>query len=233
MRQHETIAPPNSLYIPSLDGIRAISVFIVFLSHAGLGHIIPGGFGVTVFFLLSGFLITTLLRMEFSRHQRISLGDFYLRRVLRILPPLYVSMALAIALFLIGNGHAAIPFAGTLAQALQVSNYYMIFASPGIILPGTGVLWSLAIEEHFYLLFPLLYTWMCPRFSVYRQTVILRTLCAIALGGGEYLRVELGTRSNASPADIETAFDRVTRQLRAIRRRWEVARLPERLGRVA
>lgn len=58
----------------------------------------------------------------------------------------------------------------------------------------------------------------------FRTGVPART---IALGGGEYLRVELGTRSTAVPADIEAAFDRVTRQLRAIRRRWEVARLPE------
>jgi peptidoglycan/LPS O-acetylase OafA/YrhL len=180
--QHETIAPPNSLYIPSLDGMRAISVLLVFFSHAGLGStVVPGGFGVTIFFLLSGFLITTLLRMEFSRYQHINLRDFYLRRVLRILPPLYVSMALAIVLFFIETDFAAIPLGGTIAQALQVSNYYLIFASPGVILPGTGVFWSLAIEEHFYLLFPLLYVWMCPRLSVSRQTTILLILCAAAL----------------------------------------------------
>jgi peptidoglycan/LPS O-acetylase OafA/YrhL len=179
--QHETIAAPNSLYIPSLDGIRAISVFIVFLSHTGLGSIIPGGFGVTIFFLLSGFLITTLLRMEFSRYQRINLRDFYLRRVLRILPPLYVTMALAIGLYFIGTEHVVIPLAGTIAQALQVSNFYSIFSTSGAILPGTGVFWSLAIEEHFYLLFPLLYVWMIPRFSVRHQTIVLLALCAIGL----------------------------------------------------
>jgi peptidoglycan/LPS O-acetylase OafA/YrhL len=182
VRPHETIAPPGSLYIPSLDGIRAISFFLVFFAHAGLGGVlIPGGFGVTIFFLLSGFLITTLLRLEFARSRRISLGSFYLRRVLRILPPLYVTLALAIVLFRIGKGHPAIPFAGTLAQALQVSNYYQIYAYHGVAIPGSGVLWSLAVEEHFYLLFPLLYVWMCPRFSVYRQTFVLLALCAAAL----------------------------------------------------
>jgi len=200
--QHETIAAPNSLYIPSLDGIRAISVMLVFFSHAGLGSILaPGGFGVTIFFLLSGFLITTLLRLEFSRYQRISLGDFYLRRVLRILPPLYVSMALAIVLYLLEPGHQALPVAGTVAQALQVSNYYLIYASHGVILPGTGVFWSLAIEEHFYLLFPVLFAWMCPRFSVNRQTIILLGLCAVALAwrcilhfqGAALLRTYYGT----------------------------------------
>jgi len=208
--QHETIAPPNSLYIPSLDGIRAISVFLVFLSHSGLGSIIiPGGFGVTIFFLLSGFLITTLLRMEFSRYRRISLRDFYLRRVLRILPPLYVSMALAIGLFRIGTGHAAIPLAGTLAQALQVSNYYMIFSSSGVIIPGTGVFWSLAIEEHFYLLFPLLYAWVCPKFSVYRQTIILLTLCAAALAWRCILHFHFGADPVRTYYGTDTRFDSI------------------------
>jgi peptidoglycan/LPS O-acetylase OafA/YrhL len=165
-----------------LDGIRAISFFLVFFAHAGLGSIIiPGGFGVTIFFLLSGFLITTLLRLEFARYRRISLGSFYLRRVLRILPPLYVVLALAIVLFRMGKGHPAIPFAGTLTQALQVSNYYQIYAVPVLIIPGTGVLWSLAVEEHFYLLFPLLYVWMCGKFSANRQALVLLMLCAAVL----------------------------------------------------
>lgn len=182
VRPHESIAPPGGLYIPSLDGIRGISFFLVFFAHAGLGAVfIPGGFGVTIFFLLSGFLITTLLRLEFARYRRISLGGFYLRRVFRILPPLYVTLVLAIVLYRMGERHPAIPFAGTLAQALQVSNYYQIYGAPAGIIPGSAVLWSLAVEEHFYLLFPLLYVWMCPRFSVYRQTFVLLMLCAAAL----------------------------------------------------
>jgi peptidoglycan/LPS O-acetylase OafA/YrhL len=180
-RRGESIAPPDSLYIPSLDGIRAISFFLVFFSHAGLGGLVPGGFGVSIFFLLSGFLITTLLRMEFARYQQISLSKFYLRRALRILPPLYVALALAMVLCQIGKDQSAIPFMGTLAQALQVSNYYEIYASPGITMPGTSVLWSLAVEEHFYLIFPVLYVWMCSRFSVRRQACLLLALCAAAL----------------------------------------------------
>jgi peptidoglycan/LPS O-acetylase OafA/YrhL len=181
LRPLESIAPRDGLYIPSLDGIRAISFFLVFFSHVGLGGFVPGGFGVSIFFLLSGFLITTLLRTEFARYRRISLGSFYLRRVLRILPPLYVALALAMVLWRIGKGHPAIPFAGTLAQALQVSNYYEIYAAPAVRIPGTSILWSLAVEEHFYLIFPLLYVSMCSRFSIYRQAIILLTLCAAAL----------------------------------------------------
>lgn len=89
-------------YIPSLDGIRALAVTTVFVSHAGLSHIIPGGFGVTVFFFLSGYLITTLLRREHEKTGQISLKHFYLRRVYRIFPPMYLVMLLAIMLSVFG-----------------------------------------------------------------------------------------------------------------------------------
>jgi len=64
---------------------------------------------------------------------------------------------------------------------LQVANYFEIYATPAIKIPGTGVLWSLAVEEHFYLIFPILYVWMCRRLSVRRQTFLLLGLCAAAL----------------------------------------------------
>lgn len=204
----ESIVPHGNLYIPSLDGIRAISFFLVFLAHAGLGStLIPGGFGVTVFFLLSGFLITTLLRTEFSRHQRISLGSFYLRRALRILPNLYVALGLAVVLCLVRG--EAVPFGGTLAQALQVANYYEIFATPAMTMPGTGVLWSLAVEEHFYLVFPLLYVWMCRRFPARHQALILLGLCAAALAWRCVLHFHLGAGSMRTNYGTDTRFDSI------------------------
>jgi peptidoglycan/LPS O-acetylase OafA/YrhL len=100
----DTIVPKGGMNIPSLDGIKAISFFLVFFAHAGFGRVlVPGGFGVTIFFLLSGFLITTLLRMEYQRIKRISLKEFYLRRALRILPPLYVTLGLSILLVILGK----------------------------------------------------------------------------------------------------------------------------------
>jgi peptidoglycan/LPS O-acetylase OafA/YrhL len=178
----ESIVPKGGMYLPSLDGIRAISFFLVFFAHAGLGKVlVPGGFGVTIFFLLSGFLITTLLRMEYQRHGRISLKDFYLRRALRILPPLYVTLALSMLLVTIGGVTTGIPLWATLSQALQYANYYEIYAANPVSMPGTGVFWSLAVEEHFYLLFPLFYVWMCARFTPARQASVLLILCAVAL----------------------------------------------------
>jgi peptidoglycan/LPS O-acetylase OafA/YrhL len=209
-RQHETIGPRDSLYIPSLDGIRAISFFLVFFAHAGLGAIIiPGGFGVTIFFLLSGFLITTLLRLEFARYGRINLGAFYLRRVLRILPPLYVVLALAIVLTSLGKGLSAVPFAGTLTQVLQVSNYYQIYADPATTMPGTGLLWSLAVEEHFYLLFPLLYVWMSPRLSANRQAALLLALCAAALAWRYVLYFHFHAQESRTYFATDTRFDSI------------------------
>src|SRR5580700_8795245 len=82
-------------HIPSLDGLRTVSFLIVFLSHSGLLNIVPGGFGVTVFFYLSGFLITTLMRVERQKTGTVNVRHFYLRRALRILPPFYLVLIVA------------------------------------------------------------------------------------------------------------------------------------------
>jgi len=206
---HEAIAPPGTLYIPSLDGIRAVSFFLVFFSHAGFGDVVPGGFGVGIFFLLSGFLITTLLRVEFDRCRRISLGSFYLRRVLRILPPLYVTMIFATFLTILGGGVRAIPFAGTVAQTFQVSNFYQIWAPSPKIMAGTGVLWSLSVEEHFYLIFPLLYIWMCSRIPNRTQAVILLAGCAIALAWRCILRLHFHVDAIRTNFGTDTRFDSI------------------------
>lgn len=144
-----------AFHIPSLDGMRAVAILIVFLSHAGLSHVVPGLFGVTVFFFLSGYLITTLLRMECEKHGGANLLQFFLRRTLRILPPFYLVLAviaLLTALSVLPGGFHGQALA---AQALFAANYWEIFG--GVQPPGTEILWSLAVEEHFYLLFPFLY----------------------------------------------------------------------------
>jgi peptidoglycan/LPS O-acetylase OafA/YrhL len=114
--------------IPSLDGIRAISVVIVFLSHAGLGKSIPGGFGVTVFFFLSGYLITTLLRMEHIKRGRLDLKAFYLRRALRILPPFYLVLTAGIVLRLTGRLGGELHVGSILSQTFVLGNYYLDYA---------------------------------------------------------------------------------------------------------
>ena len=147
----------HGFYIPSLDGIRALAALLVFVGHAGLGHVVPGGFGVTVFFFLSGYLITTLLRREHALTGSISLRNFYLRRVYRILPPLYLVLCVLVGLSLAGlvPNHMQLP--AVLSQFFHLTNYYLAaFGVDGApLVQYTVPMWSLAVEEHFYLLFPL------------------------------------------------------------------------------
>ncbi len=145
--------------IPSLDGIRAISVLIVVVSHAGLGEVVPGGLGVTVFFFLSGYLITTLMLTENESTGRINILNFYARRVFRLMPPLFVTLAIAYGLTYFGFLPGSITAKGLSAQIFYFANYYSIFFDTGNTVPeGTGILWSLAVEEHFYIFYPLFMT---------------------------------------------------------------------------
>jgi peptidoglycan/LPS O-acetylase OafA/YrhL/O-antigen/teichoic acid export membrane protein len=168
--------------IPSLDGLRAVSFLLVFLGHAAT-KVFPGYFGLAVFFFLSGYLITTLLRMEFDQTGGINFRDFYLRRVLRIFPPFYLVLGAAYLLSATGaldNPHwtGAIPF-----QVFHLTNYYIVAHGwwTGTA-PGTWILWSLAVEEHFYLVFPLVYLLMRRRGLTARgQAGVLLGLCAAVL----------------------------------------------------
>ena len=143
--------------IPSLNGIRAVSVLIVLLSHAGFERFVPGGLGVTIFFFLSGFLITTLLIREHARFGAIDIYAFYVRRFFRLMPPLLITLAIAYGLTFAGILPGNITIEGVAAQLLYFANYLEIFFQGSEKIPtGTGVLWSLAVEEHFYIVFPML-----------------------------------------------------------------------------
>jgi peptidoglycan/LPS O-acetylase OafA/YrhL len=169
-------------HLPSLDGIRAVAFLIVFLAHAGLEGAVPGGFGVTIFFFLSGYLITTLLRKEFEATGSISLRQFYLRRALRILPPFYLVLAFAILAARSGLIPGGFRGDAVLAQALQLANYRIASNGYGGLPAGTGVYWSLAVEEHFYLVFPVFYLALRRRgLSARAQAMTLWVLCALTL----------------------------------------------------
>jgi peptidoglycan/LPS O-acetylase OafA/YrhL len=167
--------------IPSLDGIRAAAAMTVFVSHLGLRDVVPGGFGVTVFFFLSGFLITTLLRREYEHTGSISFSRFYLRRIYRIWPPMY--LVLLLLMLPIVNGHAvSVTTPPALAsQFLQYVNYYVIAHGSDQLIPGSYAMWSLAVEEHFYLLFPLALSLLLRRNDYRRTGVALLCGCALLL----------------------------------------------------
>src|ERR1700744_5136869 len=98
--------PARSSKIPSLDGVRAVSFLVVFAAHSGLDWIVPGRLGVNIFFLLSGYLITTLMIREREKTGWISLKLFYARRALRIFPPMYFIRA-ATLIYLAAVHHLA------------------------------------------------------------------------------------------------------------------------------
>lgn len=149
--------------IPNLNGVRALAVSVVILSHAGLSHVIPGGFGVTTFFVLSGFLITTLLIREHQRTGTVSLSKFYARRALRLMPPLYVVTLLAVAAVQFGWIKGASDPAAVASLLLYYANYYLVFAGGTGIPEGLSVVWSLAVEEHFYFFWPPVLLWLFRR----------------------------------------------------------------------
>ena len=135
-------------------------MLLVVTSHSGFSSV-PGGLGVTIFFFLSGYLITTFMLVEGEHTHELDIPSFYARRFLRLMPPLLVTLAVAYALTLSGLLPGGITAAGLAAQVLYFANYYHLFFDPGNTVPdGTGILWSLAVEEHFYILYPWLMAWL-------------------------------------------------------------------------
>ena len=151
-------------YLPGLDGLRAASVLLVLAYHYRPDRsLLSGGFlGVEVFFVISGYLITALLLDERRKHGSISLRNFWMRRVRRLFPALYsmlILVGLLVAVFYReGLGRLR---GGLFSGALYFSNWQQI--SSGVLYADTdhrsplGHLWSLAVEEQFYLLWPLLF----------------------------------------------------------------------------
>ena len=150
--------PASGGYVPSLDGLRALSILFVMVGHLVSGKLAPGGFGVQVFFVISGFLIARLMLAERKETGHVSLSRFYLRRFLRLYPVTLVYSLAVVGVFLA----AGLAFHwGELFSVLgYYSNYYYLWYEQ--VHPGTpdlpfGIFWSLAVEEHFYLLFPPLF----------------------------------------------------------------------------
>lgn len=150
--------------IPSLDGLRAISILLVVVGHAIppktfpqlftlFGHL--GNYGVRIFFLISGFLITTLLLKEFDRTGRISLKNFYIRRSLRIFPAFYLYVITIVILSSLG---LVVLYRGDLLHTLTYTMNYHLKRSWYL-----NHIWSLSVEEQFYLLWPAVILLVRPR----------------------------------------------------------------------
>ena len=144
--------------VPALDGIRAIAIVAVLVYHSyafEATHHWGGGFlGVDVFFVLSGFLITTLLLREHDRHGRIDLRQFWTRRARRLLPALFVLILIeaVVAQFVLDPLSASALRGDGIGSLFYFENWRLAFSAP----TAASHTWSLAVEEQWYLIWPLL-----------------------------------------------------------------------------
>src|SRR5436305_11066952 len=155
-------APPPLGYVAGLDGMRAIAVSAVLLFHGGVAWATGGFLGVDVFFVLSGFLITTLLMEEVDRHGGIDLRGFWSRRARRLIPALFATVVVVVlAAHWISPARAASSVRLDGAAALAyIANWRFIASGTSYFLRTAGPsplehTWSLAVEEQFYLVWPL------------------------------------------------------------------------------
>ena len=155
-------SPSRRRFRADIEGLRAVAVVLVVLYHAGVPWL-PGGYiGVDVFFVLSGFLITGLLMSELEGSNRLSLRTFYARRIRRLLPAsVLVLIATVVLAKVILPPLANVDLSGDVkATALYVSNIRFALRGTQYLQSSTPSLvqqyWSLAVEEHFYLVWPLL-----------------------------------------------------------------------------
>ncbi len=147
-------------YLPGLDGMRALAVVAVMLYHANHTWLGGGFLGVEVFFVISGYLITLLLIGEHERNGRVNLGQFWLRRFRRLLPAVLTMMgAMAVYMALFKRQPQGRTRGDFLGGIFYSSNWYQIFVGQGYTANEAFVpfrhLWSLAVEEQFYLIWPL------------------------------------------------------------------------------
>ena len=211
-----TLPKPSPAHrIPSLDGLRAISILLVVIGHSELtyshqnhwanfllGILGNAGLGVLIFFVISGFLITTLLLREQEKSRNINIPDFYLRRAFRIFPAFYCYLGVIGILWATGIIHLNWPTFGT--AALFLRNYSPPFiGSPPSGDWFVGHTWTLAVEEQFYWLWPICLLLVKPRRAVLVAVVLI--ILAPIIRTAEYF--VLPTTRGEIPIMLHTRMD--------------------------
>ncbi|AMB59586.1 acyltransferase family protein [Microterricola viridarii] len=175
-------------YLPALDGIRGVAVLVVFFYHAFHWLGVPGWLGVDVFFVISGWLITRILIKERVKNGRINLGRFYLKRFLRLYPAL-LTMVAVVTFVMLGLGILVPTLLSDAVVALSYTSNIAMSYFGTYMMPFRHT-WSLATEEQFYLLWPLILV------ALFAFKLSNRTL-AILTGGlavaGFMLKITLAT----------------------------------------
>jgi peptidoglycan/LPS O-acetylase OafA/YrhL len=186
--------PPRPVYLPALDGLRAVSVAAVVAFHLGR---LPGGFiGVDVFFVISGFLITRLLLIERERTGRIDLPAFWGRRFRRLLPALFlVLVAVAVAArSWMESWRLSDLRADALSTLGYVANWRFVLSGQSYFTEGVGPsplrhAWSLAIEEQFYVIWPLVVMLVLARVARRYRLVLMAVAGVGALASAAWMAV--------------------------------------------
>jgi peptidoglycan/LPS O-acetylase OafA/YrhL len=233
MPERETRLP----YMPAIDALRAISVLAVFFYHVGVSWM-PGGFlGVDVFFVISGYLITALLVGEFRRGGHINVAAFWLRRARRLLPAVGVMIAVTmlVALVLVPDRIGELR-GNAVASLFYVNNWHLIFSHQSYFESFQPSLfrhlWSLSVEEQFYLLWPLVCAGVLARLGrgrlllvaiagIVASTLLMAGLYDPASSGGS--RAFYGADTRAAPLLAGVALALV----------WDPLKLPALKGRLA
>ena len=221
-RRSSTQAPRSLTYMPALDGLRALAVTAVLLYHADLPWIPAGFLGVDVFFVISGYLITSLLLAESRRTGDIDFKRFWFRRARRLLPALFTMLAV-VALFAVlflpddvaklrGDLVSSVFYVQNWWQVVSNQSYFAAAGRP----PLLQHVWSLAVEEQFYLLWPVMFLGGMVIFKRYRSKMLLAILGGVAAStllmailydpGGDPSRVYYGTDTRAATLLIGAAL---------------------------
>jgi peptidoglycan/LPS O-acetylase OafA/YrhL len=180
-----TAPAPRLGYIPALDGLRAVAVIAVLLYHGGQAWM-PGGFlGVDVFFVISGYLITCLLLADFQQHGRAGLKRFWIRRARRLLPALFAMLFVVSLYAILFLPDVLDQLRGEVLSALfYVENWFLIFRNLSYF-QSTGRppllqhVWSLAVEEQFYLIWPLVLAFGLAVWGKSRRKLLIAILIAV------------------------------------------------------
>jgi peptidoglycan/LPS O-acetylase OafA/YrhL len=181
---------------PQLDGLRGLAVLVVVVFHANgvltplRTQYLPNGFlGVDLFFVLSGFLITALLIGEHDRKQSISFGRFYRRRAMRLLPALLLLLLAHGIYVLIVGADRSLELDTDLAAVFYYMNWWVVAGRA--INSDLGHLWTLSIEEQFYLVWPLALLGLLLLLRAVRRLSVIVAILLVGIGGAVLLRIFL------------------------------------------
>ena len=166
-------------HLPSLDGLRGVSIIMVLAYHMLLANKITsfnGMFGVNIFFVISGFIITTVLLKEKYQEGGVSLNKFYMRRFLRIIPIAYLYL---LVVMVVNSYYKVIALPDIVSAALFIKNTNIIPTHWDVM---TGHFWSLSVEEQFYILFPVLLKKSTNGYMVALALLIILIPLFLALG---------------------------------------------------